>query len=69
MPVVFWPMESALHRGSMEGKAIGWIRKKFKETMEQRLDPNGKIYHLLFGNAMKIRAVNLRNDPGFKGIA
>ena len=37
--------------------------------MEQRLDPNGKICHFLFGDAMEIRAVNLRDDPGFKRVA
>jgi len=68
MPVVFWPMESVLNRGGMKDKAIGWIRKEFKKTMEQRLDPNGKIRHLFSRDAMKIRAVALRDDPGFKGV-
>jgi hypothetical protein len=34
MPVVFWPMESTLNRGSMESKTIRGIRKEFIEAME-----------------------------------
>jgi hypothetical protein len=32
MPVVFWPMESTLDRGSMKSETIRGIGKEFKKT-------------------------------------
>src|SRR4030042_3669139 len=69
MPVVFWPVESIPNRRGMKGKTVRGVREKFKKRIKQRLDPDGKVLHLFFSEAMKIRTVNLRDDPGFNGVA
>jgi len=62
-------MKSIPNRRSMNRHTVRGVGQELEKPMEERLNSGGEVCHLLFRHAVKIRAVNLRDDPGFEGVA